>query len=104
LADHSPTFDTRELQLVFQQAADAAKADRIFSDQQTVDDRILALFQKAYAIRRRQIAETPVGERAAYLTARGPVLLLGRPRLFPILSRLGTMRPRWAPAHRLSTT
>ena len=59
LAEHSPTFDTRELQLVFQQAADAAKAERIFSDQQSVDERILRLFQQADAIRRRQISETP---------------------------------------------
>jgi len=83
LAEHSPTFDTRELQLVFQQAADAAKAEAIFSDHKTVEERILRLFQQADAIRRRQIAETPAGERSAYLSARGPVLLLGRPRLFP---------------------
>ena len=83
LAEHSPTFDTRELQLVFQQAADAKKAAKIFADRQSVEARILRLFREADAIRRRQIAETPAGERAAYLAARGPVLLLGRPRLFP---------------------
>jgi hypothetical protein len=83
LAEHSPTFDTRELQLVFQRAADAEKAAEIFSDRQSVETRILRLFQEADTIRRRQIAETPAGERAAYLAARGPVLLLGRPSLFP---------------------
>ena len=83
LAEHSPTFDTRELQLVFRQAADAEKAEEIFSDRQTVEARILRLFQQADAIRRRQIAETPARERSAFLAARGPVLLLGRPRLFP---------------------
>jgi hypothetical protein len=83
LAEHSPTFDTRELQLVFHQAADAEKAAEIFSDRQSVETRILRLFQEADTIRRRQIAETPAGERAAYLAARGPVLLLGRPSLFP---------------------
>ena len=82
LAEHSPTFDARELQLVFQQAADAEEAERIFSDRQSVEGRILRLFQAADAIRRRQIAETPAGERAAHLAPRGPVLLLGRPRLF----------------------
>ena len=83
LAEHSPTFDTRELQLVFHQGAEAEKAAEIFSDCQSVDARILRLFQEADAIRRRQIAEMPAGERATYLAARGPVLLLGRPRLFP---------------------
>ena len=82
LAEHSPTFDTRELQVVFQQAADAQKAEAIFCEHQSVDARILRLFQEADAIRRRQIAETPAGERSAHLAARGPVLLLGRPRLF----------------------
>ncbi len=48
-----------------------------------MDARILRLFQEADAIRRRQIAETPAGERAANLAPRGPVLLLGRPGLFP---------------------
>jgi MoxR-like ATPase len=83
LAEHSPTFDTRELQLVFQQAADAKKAAKIFSGRQPVEARILRLFREADAIRRRQIAATPAGERAPALAARGPVLLLGRPRLFP---------------------
>ena len=83
LAEHSPTFDTRELQLVFQQTADAEKAKQIFSEGQSVQARILRLFQEADAIRRRQIAETPAGERAANLAPRGPVLLLGRPGLFP---------------------
>jgi transcriptional regulator with AAA-type ATPase domain len=82
LAEHSPTFDTRELQLVFHQGAEAEKAAEIFSDRQSVEARILRLFQEADAIRRRQIAEMPAGERATYLAARGPVLLLGRPRLF----------------------
>ena len=82
LAEHSPTFDTRELQLVFQQAADAEKAKRIFSSRQSVEARILRLFQEADAIRRRQIAETPAGERSPSLAPRGPVLLLGRPGLF----------------------
>jgi hypothetical protein len=82
LAEHSPTFDARELQLVFQRAADAEEAETIFSDRQSVEGRILRLFQAADAIRRRQIAETPAGERAAHLAPRGPVLLLGRPRLF----------------------
>jgi DNA-binding NtrC family response regulator len=83
LAEHSPTFDARELQLVFQQTADAEKAKQIFSEGQSVQARILRLFQEADAIRRRQIAETPAGERAANLAPRGPVLLLGRPGLFP---------------------
>ncbi len=82
LAEHSPTFDTRELQLVFQQPADTEKAEEILTDRQTVEARILRLFQQADTIRRRQIAETPAGERSAYLVARGPVLLLGRPKLF----------------------
>jgi transcriptional regulator with AAA-type ATPase domain len=82
LAEHSPTFDTRELQLVFQQATDARKAETILCEHRSVHARILRLFQEADAIRRRQIAETPAGERSARLAARGPVLLLGRPRLF----------------------
>jgi hypothetical protein len=53
LAEHSPTFDTRELQLVFQRAADAEKAAEIFSDRQSVETRILRLFQEADTIRRR---------------------------------------------------
>ena len=54
LAEHSPTFDTRELQLVFQQTADAEKAKQIFSEGQSVQARILRLFQEADAIGRCQ--------------------------------------------------
>ena len=45
LAEHSPTFDTHELQLVFQQTADIKKAERILSGSQTVEERILRLFR-----------------------------------------------------------
>jgi hypothetical protein len=83
LAEHSPTFDTHELQMLFQQAADISDAERIFSGNQTVEERILRLFKQADAIRRRQIAETEADQRSTYLTGRGPVLLLGRPKLFP---------------------
>ncbi len=58
------------------------KAEKILSSRQSVEARILRLFQEADAIRRRQIAETPAGERSASLAPRGPVLLLGRPGLF----------------------
>ena len=36
LAEHSPTFDTRELQLIFQQPADARKAEEICADRRSV--------------------------------------------------------------------
>ena len=66
LAERSPTFDARELQLVFHQGADAEKAAEIFSDCQSVDARILRLFQEADAIRRRQIAEGDVPLRSQH--------------------------------------
>ena len=58
LAEHSPTFDTHELQLVFQQATDITVAERILSEKKTMNARIMSLFKQADAIRRRQIAET----------------------------------------------
>ena len=73
LAEHSPTFDTHELQMVFQKAADIRDAERICSGDQSLAARILHLFKQADAIRRRQIAETEADQRSTYLTGRGPV-------------------------------